>query len=314
MRTVLVCLLSIVAVGVYGAGPPLENFCEKLDASHCDVVWSVGTQSSPLSVTVFEVIPTRFSESVISNVLYVSELTPKDKKRPPQSGVFMDKDAIAFGDRAETRHLDIVPSQGWMSFTRLAARPPRGRNAVGVPTQEAALSRALGYLALLGLSETNIVRDAAGRVAPGQMTETEDSYRDKTTGKLFTNVVNKGLTLVRRINGVPVWGHGGLSVSFGEKAQVEAMELVWRSLKAKMEVPVPKAPEIVERIKSGRALVRMSDQMPVERLVIKKAELFYWESEGSVRQTHVYPFLVLRTETGLSGKHSNLDVFLVFTK
>ena len=181
---------------------------------------------------------------------------------------------------------------------------------VGVPDHKEATRRALAILPMLGLSASDVVRSGAGDAIPGQLTEAEDLYRDKSAGTLVTNVLQRGVTLTRKIDGIPVWANGGLDVKYGEHGRIYSLGLVWRTVKPLKEIPVPVSSALMDQIKAGQALVRPTDKWPVKRLVIKKARLYYWEREGSVRQSRIDPFMVLTAETDLPGERRKLDLFL----
>src|SRR5437867_1282235 len=111
MTRFLILIIQVLAVGTFAVGPPLQNFCDPFNGKNCEVIWAAPTKL-PASVKIFAVVPTKFSPDTVSNLLQIAGLTLKDKKCSAQDGVFGEKDVLVYANKKDTRHLDIIPSQG----------------------------------------------------------------------------------------------------------------------------------------------------------------------------------------------------------
>ena len=296
----------------FAAEPPLRDFCESLNGKDCEVIWAAPT-NLPTSVKIFTVVPTKFLPNTISNLLQIAELAPKDKIRPTQGGVLGGKDVLEFANKKDTRHLDIIPSQGTigLGIEGTMAQIPK-EMPVGVPDDNETLRLALDFLKRIGINQSELATNANGKF---QLTYSEESvlHKDKPSRLLVTNVVSREIHLRRQIDDLPVWGTAGISMKFGNQGKLAYLSVVWRTVKPERDCQVPNASEFVNRIKTGRVLIRNEQATTAyKKLTITKASLYYWESSGSEPQTEIYPFVVLDAKPDQQDENSNMQLFVPF--
>lgn len=303
----------MVALATFAAGPPLESFCCPFNGSNCEVTWKA-PPNLPLSVKIFVVVPTQFSPSTLSNLLQIAELTPKNKKRSTQpDGILAGKDVLTYANQDDTRHLDIIPSQGAIGLNKIGvyAQIPK-QTPVGVPDDKEALRLALDILGKIGISRSELAADTNGNPLLS-FSEGSVIQKVKPSGQIVTNVVSHGISLTRQIEGIPVWGNAGLSAKFGNEGRLANLDVTWRAIKPEKDCPVPTASEFVSRVESGRGLIRDEQANAVFRkITIIKASLYYWENSGSEPQSHIYPFAVLDAKTDVQGQDANVQLFVPF--
>ena len=104
-------------------------------------------------------------------------------------------------------------------------------------------------------------------------------------------------------------------MKFGNEGKLANLESTWHAVKPDKDCPVPNASEFVNRIRSGRALIRNEQaEATYKKLTIEKVQLYYWESDGSERQERIYPFAVLETKTDQPGENARVQLFVSLTE
>jgi len=293
-------------------GQPIQQFSERFDCRpDCKVTWAV-TNRLPAKVKTLKVVPTKFSHETTSNLLQIASLTPKNKKSPVQSGVFMGKDVSAFGNREETRSLEIVPSQGFVVLVNREAVAGARQLSEGVPERKGVLKHALEQLQSLGVNQAEIATNTLGKVEPRTLSEETEIFKDKISGNVVTNILARWVWLNRQIEGITVSGGSGLLFKFGNLGKISELRLTWRTIEPFKELEVPNPDEFVKLVKSGKTLVRMGTSQPFTSLTVTNASLFYWENSGTEPQKYIYPFAVLNAKTDKEGEASSVDIFVTF--
>lgn len=295
----------------FAAGPPLNNFCAPFDGGNCEVKWEATLDTLPAAVQIFKVVPTKFAPATVSNLLQLADLTEKNKKRPPRGGVFEDKGILCFGNREETRHLLLLPAQGYIVLHKGGITAGPKDEVAGVPEIREAVHLALGLLSQIGIPKSEIATNQQSGL-PVSLMETTDFYKDKATGQIISNVTSRGVSLTRQIDGIPVWGSAGAFAHFGNEGRLAELNVTWRTIEPLKPCAVPTASEFLNAIKAGKTLIRDGERNNFKKLTISKVRLYYWESSGSERQNYIYPFAVLDAKTGLEGEDSKVELFLPF--
>lgn len=306
-------ITQLAACAAFAAGPPMADFCDPFNGKDCEITWMAPT-NLPVSLKIYAVVPTKFSPATVSNLLQIAGLKPKDKKRPTQDGVFGGKDVLVFANQDDSRHLDIVPSQGviGLGIRGTEAQIPR-ESPVGVPDPQTALRLTLDMLGKIGINKSELATNAEGKLIGGFPTASV-THKDKRSGKLVSEIVQRGVELPRQIDGFLVQGTaGGVLAQFGNEGRLGYLSVVWRAIKPEKDCRVPTAAEFGNKIKAGQTWIN-SDQanIHVKKIVITKVSLFYWEKSGSEPQSHIYPYAVLEAKTDQLGENSTIHLFAPF--
>ena len=317
MKYILVILLQAVALAALAAGPPLENICAPFEGKDCEVIW-VAPTNLPASVKIFAVVPTKYSPNTISNLLQIAELTPKNKIPPTQNGVMGGKDVLIYENKEQTRHLDVIPSQGAIAINKDGTRAQIPKELpIGVPDPKIALRLTLEILEKIGINRSELATNSDGTLQAGY-TQGEVLHKDKSTGLIVTNIDERQIFLKRQIEGIPVTGTtGGVTAHFGNEGKLGYLDVTWRAVKPDKDCLVPDAAGFVSLIKSGRTLIPNVEPMKTEktfkRLTITNVSLFYWENSGSEQQANIYPFAVLEAKTDEPGENAKVQLFVPLT-
>ena len=268
-----------------------------------EITWIARTNDLPQKVWVYKVIPQRFSQDTISNLLHTGDFSTKDKSHIEGQSPFKDKSILYFADKDKTRYLGIFPPIGWIDYSDEKARSEMKELVEGVPTEEEALQMAFDFLPRLGISRSDLV------------TETNKIHRvlrergrfDKTSGTLVKEVISRGVFFTRKIDGVEFTGiglHGGMWIDFGNHGRIAALQASWRKLQPVESHEIAQPDRIVTLIKQGKA--RISPQEPVNltegtRLAVTKMTPYYLGKLGEEPQETVFPFCALEIQA-ISGE------------
>jgi hypothetical protein len=310
MRLTTILFTPVLVSAVFAAESPFQNFCDPFNGKDCEVIWAAPT-NLPASVKIFTVVPTKFLPNTISNLLQIAKLAPNNRIRSTQGGVLGEKDVLEYANKKDTRHLDIIPSQGTigLGIEGTMAQIPK-EMPVGVPDDNEALRLALDILKQIGINYSELSTDSSGKI---QSTYAEESvlHKDKPSGLLVTNVISREIHLRRQIDSLPVWGMAGISMKFGNEGKLAYLSAVCRTVKPDKDCQVPNVAEFIHRIKSGRVLIRNEHaNATYKKITVTKASLYYWENSGAEPQTHIYPFAVLEAKTDLQGDNSTIQLFV----
>lgn len=306
--------LQVVALATFAASPPLTDFCRPFAGKSCVISWEA-TNQLPSAAKVWRVVPTNFSDNTVSNLLQIAGLTLKDRKHSSQDGVFGGKDVLTYANREDTRHLDIIPSQGTigLGITGVIAEIPK-QLPKGVPDGKEALQLTLNLAEKIGISRAELTTNADGTIR-STLLEGSVLHKDKSSGQIITNITDREIDLSRQIEGIAVLGNVGIAAKFGNENKLSYLSVTWRAIKPDKDCKVPNAAEFVDYLKSGRAWIRNEQSRAnYQKITIEKVSLYYWENSGSEPQSYIYPFAVLDAKTDQVGDNANVQLFVPFAE
>ena len=287
-------------IGCYSslpAGFTLEG--QTFPATNVDIVWKAPTNALPQRIWVYKCVAQEFSPKVVSHLMALGNFTEKDQTRIQGQRSFREKRIRYFADATRTRHLRIFPELGWIDYADESADHYGKERAQGVPSESQTLELARKLLQNLeiepgqfavkeGTSEPYVYRSVRDR-----------SFNDPDTGQKVKEVIRRGVSFVRRLDGINFTGmgaDGGVAVAFGPRDRLASLEVVWRNLERHKSYAVMQPAEIVRAVKNGEArLVPMDggNAQTASRLTIVKVTPFYLGQAGETAQEFVYPFAAL---------------------
>jgi hypothetical protein len=313
MRLAIILLAQFAVLAANAASLQLAEFCQPFSGASNEIIWKASTRGIPPTVKIFKVVPTTYSPVMVSNLLQLADLTEQNRKRTIQSGVLGGKNVLTYENREGTRHLDLIPSEGTIALHKAGVIAGPKEVVIGVPDTNGAVAKVFDLLPLLGINKTEIATNMPGKPIPYTFLEQTDFHKDKATGKVVSNVISRGVSFYRQIDGIPVWGVAGIFAHFGNESKLSDLSVTWRMVKLREECPVPTSADFTARIRSGRALIRKEQaELAFKRLTISKVILYYWESDASKQQSAIYPFAVLEAKTDLQGENSEVQLFVPF--
>lgn len=306
-------LVQYMGLTAFAASLSLAKFCQPLNGGSSEVVWEAPTNGIPTTVNIFQVIPTVYSSTTISNLLQLADLTQKDGRRSTQSGVLAGRNVSTYENKEGTRHLDVIPSEGTIALHKAGMIAGPKEAVSGVPDTNAAVRLAFDLLPFLGISKSEIATSLPDKPIPYTFLEESDIHKDKASGQVVSSVISRGVSLNRQIDNIPVWGVAGVFAHFGNEGKLADLTVTWRTIKPRGIRQVPTAADFITRIKSGRVLIRSEQAgFGYKKLTIKKVLLYYWENDASEHQSAIFPFAVLEAKTDLQGENSEVQLFVPF--
>jgi hypothetical protein len=266
------------------------------------IIWKA-TNDLPDALWIYKTVPQAFSMVVISNAMSLCGFDWKHLSKKPDSSV-PDKDLIRFSDKKVnwTRSLLIAPNLGWMEYN--AATDPQDLTN-GVPTKEEADKLALGVLFQFGIDRSLLSNKQIHQTVQGKLSREGE--------RLTTNVVNRGVSYTRLIDGVESKNSSGFTIDFESHARITHFWLNWRNILPTEVHPTLSTNEIVKLIKAGNSLAapwgNLDDLKSAKTISVVKITPRYFEVEGKKPMYLMYPFATLEMVADLDG--TNTETFNV---
>jgi hypothetical protein len=275
------------------------------------IIWAVSTNVWPPSYKIwsYKVIPQEFSDAVISNAMAIGSFTMKDKRKLPAEALAIDKKALSFANKDETKWLTIVPSLGYIKYYNQHAEAgftwvvkDSVTNAinvpsVGVPNESETTQLGLKYLRLLGINFDEIARKPGTDDFDLHWSKGTRGWTDQKTKKKINEPLDYGVFFTRRIDGIEGSGFGDFYIEFGNNAKVSELELSWRNLQPYQLNDNFITPEqIIKSIHSGQTPLPRLVGWPIEEikiLTITNAIPRYGRKPGDEPMDYVVPALQL---------------------
>ena len=306
----LTLLISSVLAGpaTFAAGLLLDG--PEFSATNVSIVWNAPTNRWPTNLWIYKVLPQEFSPQVISNLMAIGSFTLKDRTHIEGQPPFKDKRLLYFANTERTRHLGIFPPLGWIYYQDERVNLLGKESARGVRTEAEVLELALNWLEKLEIRRDELsTKEGSSELRTYRFVDSR-TFFDRTKGEQKREVILRGLSFVRRIDGVDFTGRGsdgGFTISFGNEGKIVNLDLLWRNLQRERTCKVISPAELIARIKRGEAtMVPMTavDLAGVRKLVIHKATPYYLGEGGDTAQELVFPFAGLECTLEFDDKRS----------
>jgi hypothetical protein len=269
------------------------------------IIWAVPTNIWPVDkIWSYKVIPQQFSDAVISNAMAIGSFTMKDKRKLSADELSIDKNAICFRSKDETKWLIIVPSLGYIEYydgnadaKAVSAVKDVPEPVVGVPNLAEATPLALKYARLLGIEVSQLATKFGTRDLDLHWIVRTRGWTDQKTKKEIDEIERFGVSFTRCIDGVPVSTFGDFEVDFGNNAKVSKMVISWRNLQPYELFSNFVSPEqVVKSIQNGQTALPKLDEWPLDQiktLTITNATPRYGRKAGDEPLDFVVPALQL---------------------
>lgn len=267
--------------------------------TNIEIEWNVPTNPLPHALWVFKVVPQTFPMAVVSNLMTLGRFEWTDMVKSRELPV-PDKNLICFRDSKGdqwSRFLNIAPTLGWIEYGDEAAvgrGPPEG-----VPTNDEAERLAFDCLFRLGIDRSLLCDKRVGY-------ETVRGKLDASGHRLTTNLVSRGVSVGRQIDGVKEANFSFL-IHFGDHGKIKDFILTWRNLLPFEAHPTATPDRIIGFIKAGKATIPVQDYDPSVSFKAKKLRIVkiipqYFDKPGLEPLDFVYPYAVLEMAADTDGK------------
>jgi hypothetical protein len=273
--------------------------------SNLAVRWEAPAISIPDSVWIYRLLPNQFSSDIISNLVTLCAFTGRDKMAETTNGV-------GFQAPDGSRKLSISFSSGSIKYE--TAEPHYGPTnlAEGVPAMSEMPKLAANFLIKVGINFSEITNPFDGeREIEGAVrfyfSEPGITY---FVGK--TNIHNteyRTAKFWRCVDGIPVIGGDGGTITFGEHGKVRSFTISWRKLERYQDLPSVTSATAMKLIREGKAVQELVegeiDWAKVKSVTIKKASPLYYDGHSE----WLWPFLglVAISEPGFGHTQFGID-------
>ena len=298
MRKRLLAVACLIA-SYAGLSADFKLEGEPFAIPNLEVVWKAPSNALPEKLWVYKCVSQEFSSNVISHLMALGDFNEADRTHIQGQAPFKDRRIRYYANQERTRHLGIFPELGWIDYADETANYYGKERAKGVPSESETLELALKLLQNLEIEQGQLA-GKEGTSQPYVYRSVRDrSFKDPDSGEKVKEVIRRGVSFVRRLDGINFTGmgaDGGVGVAFGPRGRLASLEVVWRNLQRHKSYEVMQAADMVKAVKNGEAKrVPMDGGNPqtAGRLTVVKVTPFYLGDEGSSRQEFAYPFAAL---------------------
>lgn len=307
--TTLVFFIASVAAGL-SQSLPLNELGKPFSSPTVPVQWHVQTNVFPPRLSIYHIIPTKFSQAIISNLLSISGLAENDRVKGDN-----------FASTDGTRTLHIVSATGTIEYSNTAVVHSGLTTAsVGVPKEAELFGLTTNLLPKLGLSLSEIKRKE-------NSTEREFNFYEpqltmfRTNSMFVTNIPERSVFFRRALDNGAVLGNdegGNCWIFFGSHYAISKIDLKWPAIEVYKSFPSADFKKIAEWIHQGKARhglissdVGEFDWSKLKSITVTKAEICY-VTNGK----YVYPLASLWTslDTGYGNVDVEIDCPIIDTK
>lgn len=302
-------LITLVAVGSAGFAEDQLSFKGLADfrAPNAQISWQ-SPAKCPATLWVYKVVTQTYSPAVISNLMALGSFTMDDR-------IQSDTNAIRFRSRDQVRHLEIAPASGWVRYWDNNATDTYKRKIQGVPSEKETEDKALELLSRLGIQRSDFATrpDSSRLLAFGERSTTERF--EKETGERVTSVYERGVFLIRQVDGIHFAGlglNGGAHASFSLGGKLAQFEVLWRNLQPAERRRVASPEQITRWIKEGRAAMTHRDAVDpseIEKITITGLAPMYMGEPPNEHQTLVYPFAQIEAIADIGSTNSPIQLY-----
>ncbi len=283
------------------------------------IIWAVPTNVWPVDkIWTYKVIPQDFSDAVISNAMAVGSFTMKDKAHFSAEELAIDKNALLFKNKDESKWLAIVPAWGYIEYYDQNADAKmvstiKGVPApvVGVPDLLEAKQIALKYARLLGIDVSLLARKPNTNDFDLHWIVETRGWTNPSTKKLIKEIDDFGVSFDRCIDGYSVSGFGDFEVDFGNNAKISKLIVSWRNLQPyELRGNLISPEQVVKSIEDGHTrLPRIPKEVMgvIKTVTITNATPRYNRKEADDPMDFVVPALQLDAIIG--GEKTNMSVW-----
>ncbi len=283
------------------------------------IIWAVPTNVWPVDkIWTYKVVPQDFCDAVISNAMAIGSFTMKDKAHFSAEELAIDKNALFFKNKDESKWLTIVPAWGYIEYydqnadaKMVSAVQGVPESVVGVPDLPEATQIALKYARLLGIDVSLLARKPNTNNFDLHWIVETRGWTNPRTKKLIKEINDFGVSFDRCIDGFPVSGFGDFEVYFGNNAKVSRLTISWRNLQPyELRGNLISPEQVVKSIEDGQTrLPRLPEQFMdgIKTVTITNAIPRYNRKPADEPMDFVIPGLQL--DAIISSEKTNMPVW-----
>jgi hypothetical protein len=283
------------------------------------VRWEAEGQPWPTKLSVYRVVPTRFSPAVVSNLMMLGSFSETNKREfyaSGTNGVIFEKPFSSLRVSFTEGSIEYYGSEPTFTRTQLA----------DVPRTNQLFELTKQFLPRIGIGLEEVAREKQGNYNIRPYNDIGGIYSEN--GLMLTNITAREVSILRALDGVEFKGDGGYChIRFGEHGKVIGLQLYWRSVERGKLYASATPKTIAQWIREGRAfqmhMVDGSrgettiDWSTAKRLSLTAAKANYWgepffergQAGKPVLPSAVYPYAELSgTVESASGNNVHVEI------
>jgi hypothetical protein len=303
-------VLSVFILMIWAAGFSQTlsfKFGTPFRRTDLDVRWKVPSNSLPISVWSYRMLPNRFSPEIISNIMALCAFTAKERTRS-------DTNWLVFETPDHTRHLGFFFPLGSIEYQTPEIYSPT--NLIQAVPSEAELRKlAPGFLPQLGIHVPDIDRQESGEP---DIRVFDSEIMFSVNHAIITNTVYRGIRFRRNVEGLSFTGGGSggdCEVRFGHHGKVVMMSLSWRMIERNKRYATASPETVIGWIRQGKAVLNMLpgdipgiDWSTVKSLTLKKAQLCCYAGEPFKPSDWLIPFVAFMATVDTGDRTLDLEI------
>ncbi len=272
MKTIFLVLIGMFSSAAFSQRLPFKNEGGiEFHRTNLVVRWIAPENPWPKTIWVYQVIPTKFSPEVISNLMAIGSFTEKDKT---------NWNGIGFSNSG--RHLQLNFTGGEIFYD---SRHVYSRTNVpkGVPETNQLFGLTTNLISKVGIDLSEVKKDENGK--PIVWFDPSDHGTTYHSPQGVVTIVNYRRTRFSRvIDGIELGFDDG-EVEFGEHGKITMIQISWRSLAREKSYPAATPSDIIKWMREGRAFQKRFagpraeekdfDWATVKSVTVKKAKAIY---------------------------------------
>jgi hypothetical protein len=269
-----------------------------------DVRWVAPSTAIPDSVWIYRLLPNKFTPDIISNITSLCSLTEKDKVNQSINGA-------TFKSRDRSRKLSIAFRSGSIDYETAERQYSPSKLAEGVPTISELSKLAIDFVTKAGiqLSEiTNPYATGGGAYSTPKFHFSEPLRIYYVGNNNITNIEYRTAKFWRCVDGMPVIGGDGGTITFGEHGTIRSFSIKWQTLEGHQRLPTVTPETAMKFLREGKAVQELIegeiDWTAVKSVTIKKTSPLYYDGHSE----WLWPFLGLVAVSKPSYGHTQFGI------
>jgi hypothetical protein len=227
----------------------------------------------------------------------------------------LNERVMYFSDLKGTKHLGIFGNLGWVDYEDLnAVVSMEDTSPATVPSEEECLRLALSWLPKVGIDRSELATMGDSQELRVYRVVRRRGWLDQKTGSETNEVILRGVSLIRRVDGIDFDGigyRGGVAINFGNDGKIAKLEVVWRNLKRSRLHATLTASEMTDAIRAGKAKWQppVPSQNGIKKITVTGVMTLYRGKNGDEEQKVVEPYARLATvvDYGHTNVVANLE-------
>jgi hypothetical protein len=303
---ILAIVQNLAAMSSQAARASFEEKGYPFYSKKIEFVWAAPTNQLAAMVRVFKPIPSKFSASVVSNLIVLSGFTDQERTFTTYQGEKLSKDVVAFRSKDERSSLTITP--GGYAYLYNPDLSDFKKPLEKVPDQKRAYELGLNILKQLEIPTDQLITKEDGQIKAWFYPGTR-GYFDKAKKEFVEEPDVMGVEFRRRVDSIYCIRQY-VHIQFENREKITQLEVHWPELQPVKTWPIASPEQIISWIKEGRARVqslegpteaRWINVVDIKKVTIQEVTIYYDAGDDEASSRFFFPYATLKAEAELSA-------------